>query len=72
MELAAQLDARSLRLDAAWVPREFNQEADDLSNGVLDGFDPRRRVGGESFEQVPFLVLNEFMKQGLAFYSQAK
>ena len=30
MELAAQLDARQLHLDAAWVPREFNQDADDL------------------------------------------
>ena len=44
MELAANLEARGLLLEAGWAPREWNVEADALTNGNCDGFDPARRV----------------------------
>ncbi len=30
-------------MDFDWVPREFNQEADDLSNGLVAAFSPQLR-----------------------------
>ena len=32
------------KLCLEWRPREENQEADDLTNEIFDGFDPRKRV----------------------------
>ena len=38
MELAAQLESKSQRLDLTWTPREGNEEADRLFNGNVQGF----------------------------------
>jgi hypothetical protein len=43
MELAAAMEAKGLVFDAAWSPREWNVEADALTNQRFEGFDPARQ-----------------------------
>ncbi len=66
MEAAAQLEARGMRLCLNWTPREGNSEADQLSNGITDGFTPGRRVHID-VRKIPWLVLDRLMAQGCAF-----
>ena len=40
MELAVQMECRNARVSLDWSPREFNQEADDLSNGLTKSVRP--------------------------------
>ena len=44
MEIGAELSSADATLEASWVPRTHNVEADALSNGVCDAFSPERRV----------------------------
>ena len=43
MELASELKEKRILFEAAWVPRELNSEADRLSCGDSNGFDPAKR-----------------------------
>jgi hypothetical protein len=63
MEIAAQCEARNLVADLEWVPRELNDEADALSRGIFDGFDPRLRVPVD-LDLVPWRVLPLMLEQG--------
>ena len=67
MELAANLKKLQFTLDLRWLPRELNAEADRLSKGELDGFDPRLRVDIDA-KHVDLLLLDDFMKLGLEFH----
>ena len=40
MELAAHLKTTGLKAAVQWAPRAVNKEADDLANGVTNGFNP--------------------------------
>ncbi len=44
MEIAAQSENLGVRLALDWIPREWNQEADQLSNGRTEGFAADLRV----------------------------
>ena len=44
MELTSQLEARNTSLSLQWRRRDRNQEADDLTNGLFDKFNPARKV----------------------------
>ena len=66
-ELSAQLEARSMRLSLDWVPREFNVEADALSNGDVDGFDPAQRKSLD-VALYPWLVLRRLQQEAAEFY----
>ena len=44
MELSRQLAALGAELQLHWIPREQNEESDNLSKGHLDAFDPKLRV----------------------------
>ena len=44
MELATFLKARRLRTIVELAPREYNKEADQLANGIVDTFDPEKRL----------------------------
>ena len=68
MELAAQMEAKGLRIEMQWAPREHNQEADDLSNGVTSGFVPGLRKL-KSFSEIKWVVLDELMRFGLEFHA---
>jgi len=72
MELAVQKESLGLLMDTEWAPRYANEEADALSNGVLDGFAPERRRGGESLKDMKFIVLEEMMALGERFYREAQ
>ena len=63
MEIAAQLDKRKLDLELAWVPRDQNTEADELSNLDFRSFDPSERVA-VNLEAIPSIVLHDLMGPG--------
>ena len=63
MELASQLHELGLELDLNWIPRGQNTEADALTNGEFQGFDPTRRIEVE-FGDLNFMILEKLM--GLA------
>ena len=44
MEMGSYMKARGMRAILEWAPRELNEEADQLANGVTDSFDPSRRI----------------------------
>jgi hypothetical protein len=68
IELSEQLRHRHLELHLQWVPREGNQEADDLTNEAFDKFSENLRVSVNPLE-LPFLVLPEVMKYGESLYN---
>lgn len=39
-----------------WIPREQNEDADDLSKGRLDNFDPKKRIEVD-VESLPLEVI---------------
>ena len=66
MELSAQMDRLGLRLDVRWSPREWNQEADDLSNGKAVGYCVANRVM-QNISEIKWLVLDDLMNFGVKF-----
>jgi len=68
MELAARLEASRTILELNWIPREENQEADDLSNLKSSAFDPARRVPIE-VASIPWLVLDKALPEGAAYFA---
>ena len=56
IELAYQLQARGAHLRLQWLPREHNQEADDLTNLKVAAFDPKLRVR-ETWDEIDFKFL---------------
>ena len=71
MELSAQLEKKNWRLDMQWAPRDFNQEADALSNGNTAGFHPENRVEIDP-EKTPWIILDRMMHHGLKFEEERK
>ena len=71
MELAARLDAYAARLEACWVPRELNAEADALSNFNDAGFAPGMRVGSASASCIPLVVIPNMMAAAQEFFTGA-
>ena len=71
MELAAQLDLYKLDLSLAWVPREQNEAADDLSKEKFDQFDPKRRINVD-MEEMNFLVLRKLVDAATALDNDIK
>ncbi len=69
MELAATLDDLDMRFDLNWTPRDFNQEADALSNSIYTGFseDLRIHVDPHNFS---WHVLDTVMELGRQFYAE--
>jgi len=58
MELSEQLRVRNSALSLRWVPREQNQEADDLTNLNFCKFNEKHRIPLEP-AKLDFLVLGE-------------
>ena len=61
MELSEQLRLRNSSLNLRWVPRELNQEADDLTNNRFDRFHEDLRIPIIQ-EDLDFLVLKDINK----------
>ena len=71
MELATQLDARGARLEASRVPRELNQEADDLTNEKFTDFDEELRIH-VNVSKLRFKVLGAMESAAADFYGSAR
>ena len=70
-ELSAQMRERRLELDLEWIPRNQNEEADAITNGKTEIFDPKRRVDVE-VSSLKFLVLDKMVAVADHIYSQVK
>ncbi len=70
MELAARLEALGARLEAQWAPREYNQEADDLSNMKTSDFVEGRRQGSGSANSLPLVVIPHMFKVAAKFHEE--
>ena len=65
-ETAVQLETRGILLDVTWVPRELNVEADAITNCNVEWLSPELEIKTK-FEDLPFMVLKEFLTLGEAF-----
>ena len=65
-ELASQMERRNARVALDRSPRDFNKEADDLSKGVVEAFDPSRRIE-LSVADFPWIVLRDLVAYGSSF-----
>ena len=63
MELACQLGLRRACLHARWIPRLQNEEADALTNGEFEHFDPNLRIPVD-LDKLDFIVMNELFEEG--------
>jgi len=70
-ELAAQLRSRSMALSVAWVPREQNDEADALTNGVFTAFDASRRIEVDP-RRIKWLVLPKMLETAEQLYKHVQ
>ena len=68
-ELAVQMEAGGWDLELAWVPRDQNQEADAITNDLVDQFDPARRISTAGLDE-KFLVLRKMLDLGDTFYHE--
>ena len=70
VELAATLEAKQLLLDAAWAPREWNAEADALTNEDFSGFKEENRVPFD-FAHHRWHVFDDLREEGRSFYAES-
>ena len=66
MELSRQLAALGAELQLHWIPREQNEESDNLSKGHVDAFDPKLRVDVD-WDNIPFLVIPKLVEHAMSF-----
>jgi len=71
MELAVALEERSLALTAEWAPREWNSEADAITNSRFEGFTEANRVPFDMLS-FPWRVLPDLLSDGRQFYQEAQ
>ena len=67
VKLSTQLESLNMMFEMSWVPREQNTEADAITNGDTGWLSPKLRIETK-MDQLPFLVLNELLLKGAAFY----
>ena len=56
MELAYQMAGLNATLSLSWIPREQNEEADDLTKNRFEKFDPKKRIE-VNLEEIGFKVI---------------
>eukprot|EP00973_Karenia_brevis_P018183 2497271-Karenia_brevis.AAC.1 len=67
MELAHQLTLRNAEITLEWVPREENQDADDISKGEFARFDLKKRI---EIDISKFVVMKKMMLLGKELYEE--
>ena len=67
-ELSLQLEPRGILLEANWVPREQNTEADAIANGDFTWLKAANKVD-TVMGQLPFILLPDLLSMGEGFYS---
>ena len=63
MELAHQMKLRRMVLRARWLPRDENQEADDLTNYEYRHFDPAKRIPVD-LSKLGFDLMDSLLRHG--------
>ena len=71
MELSAQMEDKHMRVNLQWTPREFNSEADALSNFDFRGFCEEHRIGFD-LKETRWLVLDALLDFGAKFQLEKK
>ena len=71
MELAVALEDRGLALTAEWAPREWNSEADAITNSRFECLTDSMRVPFD-MRAYPWKVLNGLLDDGRRFYQEAQ
>ncbi len=71
MEVAAMSEELGIRLSLDWVPREWNNEADRLSNLDTTGFSEEHRITMH-WDQMKWHVLSWAMEEGQRCHNQPK
>lgn len=66
LELSRQLSDLKAELQLHWIPREQNEEADDLSKEKFDAFDPVNRIKVD-FQKLPLKVIPLLMQHAMDF-----
>ena len=66
MELSRQLSDLKAELQLHWIPREQNEEADDLSKEKFEAFDPANRIEVD-FSALPLKVIPTLMQHAMDF-----
>ena len=66
MELSRQLAVLGSELQLHWIPREQNEESDNLSKGHYDAFDPKLRLVVD-WENAPLLVIPKLVEHAMEF-----
>ena len=69
LELSETLRRRGCELNLEWIPREFNQLADDLTNEDFTKFPMDRRVKGVGGD-TKWYVLDQLMSKSNEFFSE--
>ena len=69
MELSCQLGLRRACLQARWIPRLQNEEADALTNGEFHHFDPSFRIPVD-LDKLEFMVLNDLFREGDSYVTE--
>ena len=69
--MAVALEERGLALTAEWAPREWNSEADALTNRRFEGFSEAMRVPFD-MASFPWRVLRGLLRDGRQFYLDAQ
>ena len=69
MEIAALQERHNIWLHSRWTPREWNTEADDLTNEKFEAFECGHRIPVR-VEDLPWLVLPKLLATGLAWQTQ--
>jgi len=69
MQLTADLSERGAELDLAWKPREENEVADKLCNGIVEGFHPKLR---KRFYVKELKMLNKILTEGRSLHPEVK
>ena len=61
MELSKQMDKYDVDLNLTWMPREQNEESDDLSKERFQKFDIENRIE-VNFAALDFIVLHKLLE----------
>ena len=69
MELSHQMRRRNAVLQASWIPRLQNEEADALTNADFRHFSPKNRMPVE-LADLKFGVLDELMCSGIEYHDE--
>ena len=69
MELAHQMKLRRMVLRARWLPRDENQEADDLTNDEFRHFDLKKRIKAE-LKDLKFTIMDSLFAVGDTYLAE--